>query len=101
MKTFDSQGRLVGEITTTFTQDGKVITTNTIYNANNGQPIAQTHFHPRFAGAGHHAEHHWRKVAAIGGTDALLLGLSRFPHHAATVLRKTRPSVLPGASAGN
>jgi hypothetical protein len=41
MKTFDSQGRLVGEINTTFTQDGKVITTNTIYNAANGQPIAQ------------------------------------------------------------
>lgn len=42
MKTFDSQGRLVGEITTVFTGDGKVITTNTIYNTNNGQPIAQT-----------------------------------------------------------
>ena len=41
MKTFDSQGRLVGEITTVFTGDGKVITTNTIYNAANGQPIAQ------------------------------------------------------------
>ena len=41
MKTFDSQGRLVGEITTVFTGDGKVITTNTIYNANSGQPIAQ------------------------------------------------------------
>ena len=42
MKTFDSQGRLVGEITTIFTGDGKVITTNTIYNAANGQSIAQT-----------------------------------------------------------
>jgi hypothetical protein len=41
VKTFDSQGRLVGEITTFFTQDGKVITTNTIYNAANSQPIAQ------------------------------------------------------------
>jgi hypothetical protein len=41
MKTYDGQGRLVGEITTAFTQDGKVITTNTIYNTNNGQPIAQ------------------------------------------------------------
>jgi len=41
MKTYDSQNRLVGEINTTFTQDGKVITTNTIYNAANGQPIAQ------------------------------------------------------------
>jgi hypothetical protein len=41
VKTFDSQGRLIGEITTVFTQDGKVITTNTIYNANSGQPVAQ------------------------------------------------------------
>ena len=41
MKTFDSQGRLIGEINTTFTQDGKVITTNTIYNANSGQAISQ------------------------------------------------------------
>jgi hypothetical protein len=41
MKTYDGQGRLVGEINTTFTQDGQVITTNTIYNASSGQPIAQ------------------------------------------------------------
>ena len=41
MKTYDGQGRFVGEINTTFTQDGKVVTTNTVYNANNGQPIAQ------------------------------------------------------------
>lgn len=41
MKSYDNQGRLVGEITTVFTGDGKVITTNTIYNAANGQPIAQ------------------------------------------------------------
>ncbi len=42
MKSYDNQGRLVGEITTVFTGDGKVITTNSIYNAANGQPIAQT-----------------------------------------------------------
>jgi hypothetical protein len=41
MKSYDSQGRLVGEINTTFTQDGMVVTTNTIYNPNNGQPISQ------------------------------------------------------------
>jgi len=41
LKTYDSQKRLVGEINTTFTQDGKVITTNTVYNPNNGQAIAQ------------------------------------------------------------
>ena len=41
MKSYDSQGRLVGEINTTFMQDGTVITTNTIYNANNGQAISQ------------------------------------------------------------
>ena len=41
MKTYDGQGRLVGEINTTFMQDGTVVTTNTIYNATNGQAISQ------------------------------------------------------------
>jgi len=41
MKTYDGQNRLVGEINTTFLQDGSVVTTNTIYNANNGQAISQ------------------------------------------------------------
>jgi hypothetical protein len=41
MKTYDNQNRLIGEITTIFTQDGKVITTNAVYNASSGQPIAQ------------------------------------------------------------
>ena len=41
MKTYDNQNRLVGEINTTFTQDGSVVTTNTIYNPTNGQPISQ------------------------------------------------------------
>jgi hypothetical protein len=41
MKTYDNQNRLVGEINTTFTQEGTVVTTNTIYNGNNGQAISQ------------------------------------------------------------
>jgi hypothetical protein len=41
MKTYDSQDRLVGEINTTFLQDGSVVTTNTIYNPNSGQAISQ------------------------------------------------------------
>jgi hypothetical protein len=41
MKSYDGQNRLVGEIKTTFLQDGTVVTTNTIYNANNGQAISQ------------------------------------------------------------
>ena len=41
MKAYDSQNRLVGEINTTFMQDGTVVTTNTIYNATNGQAISQ------------------------------------------------------------
>ena len=41
MKTYDSQNRLVGEINTTFMQDGTVVTTNTIYNPNNRQAISQ------------------------------------------------------------
>jgi hypothetical protein len=42
MKTYDSQNRLMGEINTTFLQDGTVVTTNTIYNANNGQAVSQS-----------------------------------------------------------
>ena len=41
MKTYDNQNRLVGEINTTFMQDGTVVTTNTIYNANSGQAVSQ------------------------------------------------------------
>jgi hypothetical protein len=41
MKTYDSQTRLVGEINTTFLQDGSVVTSNTVYNPNNGQAISQ------------------------------------------------------------
>jgi hypothetical protein len=41
MKAFDNQGKLRGEINTTFTQDGKIVITNTLYNANSGQPMAQ------------------------------------------------------------
>jgi hypothetical protein len=41
MKTYDSQNRLMGEINTTFLQDGSVVTTNTIYNPNNGRAISQ------------------------------------------------------------
>ena len=41
MKTYDSQNRLVGEFNTTFTQDGSVVTSNTVYNPNNGQAISQ------------------------------------------------------------
>ena len=41
MKTYDSQHRLVGEINTTFLQDGLVVTTNTIYNPSNGHAISQ------------------------------------------------------------
>ena len=41
MKTYDNHGRLVGEINTSVQPDGTVITTNTTYNTNNGQPISQ------------------------------------------------------------
>ena len=41
MKTYDSLNRLVGEINTTFMQDGTVVTTNTIYNPHNGHAISQ------------------------------------------------------------
>ena len=41
MKTYDSQNSLMGEINTTFLQDGSVVTSNTVYNPNNGQAISQ------------------------------------------------------------
>jgi hypothetical protein len=41
MKSYDNHGRLVSEINTSYTRDGKVITTNTVYNTYNGQPAYQ------------------------------------------------------------
>ena len=41
MKTYDNQHRLVGEINTTFMQDGTVVTSNTIYNSTSGQAVSQ------------------------------------------------------------
>jgi hypothetical protein len=35
----NNKGEITGEINTTFTQEGAVITTNTMYN--NGRPVAQ------------------------------------------------------------
>ena len=40
MITYDNNGKVVGEINTSYTSDGKVITTNTAYY--NGRPVAQT-----------------------------------------------------------
>ena len=41
MKAFDNHGRLVSEINSFRTADGKSIITNTMYNTYNGQPISQ------------------------------------------------------------
>jgi hypothetical protein len=41
MKAYDSQNRLVGEINTTFLQDGSVVTSNTVYDPHNGQAVSQ------------------------------------------------------------
>jgi len=41
VKAYDNEGRLKSEINTTYIQDGKVVTTNTLYSAS-GQPVAQT-----------------------------------------------------------
>lgn len=42
MKSFDNQGKLVGEINRFRTVDGKSITTNTQYNSYNGRVVSQT-----------------------------------------------------------
>jgi hypothetical protein len=41
MKTYDNNGKLVGEINHFRTADGKSVTTNTVYNTNSGRPISQ------------------------------------------------------------
>jgi CHASE2 domain-containing sensor protein len=41
MKGYDNQGRLLNEMNTSVTSDGKVINTNTTYNTVNGQPTFQ------------------------------------------------------------
>ena len=41
MKSYDNHGRLVSEINTSYTLDGRVITTITVYNTYNGQPAYQ------------------------------------------------------------
>lgn len=42
MKSYDNNGKLVGEINHSRTADGTSITTNTVYNSYNGRPVNQT-----------------------------------------------------------
>ena len=42
MKGFDNHGNLASEINTSYTSDGKIIITNTLFNANSGRPVAQS-----------------------------------------------------------
>jgi hypothetical protein len=41
MKTFDNNGKLVGEINRFRTADGKSVTTNTMYDSWSGRPVNQ------------------------------------------------------------
>jgi hypothetical protein len=41
MKTYDNHGRLINEMNTAITSDGKTVTTNTNYNPDNGRVITQ------------------------------------------------------------
>jgi len=41
MKTYDNNGKLVGEINHSRTADGTRVTTNTTYNTHNGQVASQ------------------------------------------------------------
>jgi hypothetical protein len=41
MKTYDNHGRLINEINTAITSDGKTVSTNTTYNGDNGRPVCQ------------------------------------------------------------
>ena len=42
MKSYDNNGKLVGEINHFRTTDGSSVTTNTQYNSYNGRPTSQT-----------------------------------------------------------
>jgi hypothetical protein len=41
MKSYDNNGKLVGEITRLRTADGQTVTTNTMYDTNSGRPVNQ------------------------------------------------------------
>lgn len=41
MKSFDNNGKLVGEINHFRTAEGKSVTTNTMYDTNSGRPVNQ------------------------------------------------------------
>lgn len=41
MKSFDNQGRLSNEMTTSYTSDGRVVSTNTVYDTNTGRALSQ------------------------------------------------------------
>jgi len=40
VKSYDNEGKLRSEINTAYTQDGKVVTTTTVYSSS-GQPVSQ------------------------------------------------------------
>lgn len=42
MKSYDNHGNLASEINSSRTSDGKIITSNTLYNTDNGRPVAQS-----------------------------------------------------------
>jgi hypothetical protein len=39
--TYDDHGRLINEMNTAITSDGKTVSTNTTYNGDNGRPVCQ------------------------------------------------------------
>jgi hypothetical protein len=41
MKSFDKDGKLVSETSTSYTSDGKVVNVNTVYDAYSGRPRFQ------------------------------------------------------------
>lgn len=41
MKSYDNNGKLVGELNQFRTSDGRSIMTNTLYNSYNGRPVSQ------------------------------------------------------------
>ena len=65
MKSYDNNGKLVGEINHSRTADGRSITTNTQYNTYNGQPTSQNVSVRTSNGKVYDDQRHQRQTAAV------------------------------------
>lgn len=94
MRTFDNQGKLKAETNTTFTQDGKVVTINTVYRSS-GQPVSQS-ISVRDAQGTLSVRKEWpargsRRISKNGGFPANKAGLPRICRRGHDNVQSTTP----------